>query len=139
MTELLLVLRSIRSLKSLEMFLKSCIFYLEKMSSIENVLQNKFQNKFQELWKSEGSSGLKDHLVFAVVKGLLVSCVNWWKQPSTSKKRNSDETHLIRKPLNCNFKNAVYLTECNQCWKQYTDSSKTTFRYGDNNYKKYSP
>ena len=46
MTELLLVLRSIRSLKSLEMFLKSCIFYLEKMSSIENVLQNKFQNKF---------------------------------------------------------------------------------------------
>ena len=88
------------------------------------------------MWKSEGSSGLKDHLVLAVGKGFLVSFVNWWKQPSTSKKRNSGETYLIRKPLNCNFKNAVCLTECNICWKQCTDSSKTRLRYSDNNYKK---
>ena len=28
----------------------------------------------------------------------------------------------------CNSKNTAYLIECNQCWKQYTGSSKTKFR-----------
>ena len=32
-------------------------------------------------------------------------------------------------------KNTVYLLECNQCWKQYTGSSKTKFRYRTNHYK----
>ena len=37
--------------------------------------------------------------------------------------------------LNCSSKNTVYLIECNQCWKQYTISSKTKFRYRTNGYK----
>ena len=56
------------------------------------------------------------------------------KKTSTFKKRNSDEIYHIHKPLNCNSKNTVYLTECNQCWKQYTGSPKTKFRYRANNY-----
>ena len=39
------------------------------------------------------------------------------------------------KPLNCNFKNTIYLTECNQSWKQCTGSSKTKFLYRANNCK----
>ena len=57
------------------------------------------------------------------------------KKTSTFKKRNSDETYHIHQALNCNSKNKVYLIECNQCWKQYTGSSKTKFRYRANNYK----
>ena len=57
------------------------------------------------------------------------------KKTSTFKKRNSDEIYHIHKPLNCNSKNTVYLIECNHCWKQYTGSYKTKFRYKANNYK----
>ena len=56
------------------------------------------------------------------------------KKTSTFKKGNSDEIYHIHKPINCNSKNTVYLLECNQCWKQYTGSSKTKFRYMANNY-----
>ena len=63
-------------------------------------------------------------------KNLLVSCVSWWK-----KLQNSGELYHIDRPLNCNSKNTIYLTECNQCWKQYTGSSKTKFRYRANSYK----
>ena len=47
------------------------------------------------------------------------------KKTSFFKKRNSDEIYHI----NCNFKNTVYHIECNQCWKQYTGSSKTKSCY----------
>ena len=57
------------------------------------------------------------------------------KKISTFKKWNSDEIYHIHEPLNCNSKNAVYLIEYNQCWKQYTGSSKIKFRYRANNYK----
>ena len=57
------------------------------------------------------------------------------KKTSTFKKRNSDEIYHIGKPVNWNSKKTVYLIECNQCWKQYTGSSKTKFRYRANNYK----
>ena len=57
------------------------------------------------------------------------------KKTSTFKKRNSNEIYHIHQALNCNSKNTVYLIECNQCWKQYTGSSKTKFRYRANNYK----
>ena len=49
------------------------------------------------------------------------------------KQRSSDEMYHIHKPLNCNFKNPIYLIEYNQCWKQYTDSSKSKFLYRVNN------
>ena len=57
------------------------------------------------------------------------------KKTSTVKKRNPDKTYHIHQALNCNSKNAVYLIEYNQCWKQHTGSSKTKFRYRANNYK----
>ena len=57
------------------------------------------------------------------------------KKTSTFKKRNLDEIYHIHKPLNCNSKNTVYLIECNQCWKQYTASSKTKLCYRANNNK----
>ena len=56
------------------------------------------------------------------------------KKTSFFKKRNSDEICHIHKPLNCNSKNTFYQTECNQCWKQYTGSSKTKSCYRANNY-----
>ena len=75
-------------------------------------------------------------LVHAVGKGLLVSCVSWWKKLQLLKSkiltRFITYTHQA---LNCNSKNTVYLIECNQCRKQYTGSSKTKFRYRANNYK----
>ena len=40
----------------------------------------------------------------------------------------------FHKPLNSNSKKKVYLIECNQCWNQYTGSSKTKFRYRASNY-----
>ena len=43
--------------------------------------------------------------------------------------------YCIHKPLNCNSKNTVNLIECNQCWKQYTGSSKTMFCYRGSNFK----
>ena len=57
------------------------------------------------------------------------------KKTSTFKKRNSDQIYHNHKPLNSSSKNTVYLVECNQCWKQYTGSSKTKLRYRVNNYK----
>ena len=57
------------------------------------------------------------------------------KKTSTFKKQSSDKIYHILKPLNCNSKNTVYLIECNQCWKQYTGSSKTKFCYRADIYK----
>ena len=91
---------------------------------------------------------LKDHLAKSVLPKIDVAynsgpCCGKWppcelckvmKKASTFKKRNSDEIYHIHKPFNCNSKNTVYLIECNQCWKQYTVTSKTKFRYRDNNF-----
>ena len=90
---------------------------------------------------------MKDHLVGCILPKIDVAdnsgpCVG--KMPpcelcklmkKTFKKRNSDETYHIHKPLNCNSKNTVYLIEYNQSCKQHTGSSKTKFCYRANNYK----
>ena len=92
---------------------------------------------------------MKDHLVKSVLPKIDVAdnsgpcggkrapceLCKLMKKASTFKKRSSDDTYHIRQALNCKSKNAVYLIECNQCWKQYTGSSKTKFRYRANNYK----
>ena len=97
----------------------------------------------------KNGKSLKNHLVRSVlpkidVAGNSVPCggkrslcelCKLMKKTLTFKKRNSDEIYHILKPLNCNSKNSVYLIECNQCWKQYTSSFKTKFRYRANNYK----
>ena len=74
-------------------------------------------------------------LVHAVGKGLLVSCASWRKKLQLLKSEILTEIYHINQALNYNSKNTVYLTECNQCWKQYIGSSKTKFRYRANNYK----
>ena len=87
----------------------------------------------------KNGKSLKDHLVRSVLPKIDVAgnsgpcggkrppreLCKLMKKTSTFKKRNSDEIYHIRKPLNCNSKNTVYLTEYNQCWKQYTGSSTT--------------
>ena len=92
---------------------------------------------------------MKDHLVRSVLPKIDVvnnsgpygekwppcELCQLMKKTSTFKKRTSDEIYHIHKPLNCNSKNTVYLIKCNQCWKQYTGSSKTKFCYWANNYK----
>ena len=97
----------------------------------------------------KNGKSLKDHLVRSVlpkkdVAGNSSPCggkrppcelCKLMKNTSTFKKQNSDEIYHIQKPLNCNSKITVYLIECNQCWKQYTGSSKTKFHYRANNYK----
>ena len=91
---------------------------------------------------------LKDHLVKSVLpkidaaynsgpcRGKRPPCdlCKLMKKTLTFKKRNSDEIYHIHKPFNCNSKNKVYLIECNQCRKQYAVTSKTKFRYRDNNF-----
>ena len=57
------------------------------------------------------------------------------KKSSAFNRRNSEENYHIHKPLNCNFKNKLYLIEYSQCWKQSTGSSNTNFCYRANNYK----
>ena len=97
----------------------------------------------------KNGKSLKDHLVRYVLRKINIAgnsgpcgekrppceLCKLMKKSSTSKKRNSDETYHIHQGLNYNSKNTVYLIECNQCWKQYTGSSKTKFRYRANNYK----
>ena len=97
----------------------------------------------------KNGKSLKDHLVRSVLPkideagnsgpcgGKRPPCelCKLMKKTSTFKKRNSNEIYHIHQALNCNSKNTVYLIECNQCWKQYTGSSKTKFRYRANNYK----
>ena len=92
---------------------------------------------------------MKDHLVRSVLPKIDVvnnsgpyggkwppcELCQLMKKTSTFKKRTSDKIYHIHKPLNCNSKNTVYLIKCNQCWKQYTGSSKTKFCYWANNYK----
>ena len=82
---------------------------------------------------------LKDHLVRSVLPKIDVAgnsgpcggkrpphkLCKLMKKTSTFKERNSDEIYQIHKPLHCNSKNTLYLTECNHCWKHYTGSSKT--------------
>ena len=63
-----------------------------------------------------------------------MGCVSWCKkhQLLTSEILTTFVTfrnNLIAIPK------TVYLIECNQCWKQYTGSPKTTFYYRANNYK----
>ena len=97
----------------------------------------------------KNGKSLKDHLVRLVLpkidvagssgpcggKRLPCELCKLMKKTSSFKKRNSDETYHIHQVLNCNSQNTVYVIECNQCWKQYTGSSKTTFCYRANNYK----
>ena len=87
----------------------------------------------------KNGKSLKDHLVRSVLPkideadnsgpcgGKRPPCelCKLMKKTSTFKKRNSNEIYHIHQALNCNSKNTVYLIECNQCWKQYTGSSKT--------------
>ena len=97
----------------------------------------------------KNGKSLKDHLVRSVLSKIDVAgnsgpcsgkrppceLCKLMKKTSTFKKRNSDETYHIHQALNCNSKNTVYLISRNQCWKQYTGSSKTKFRYRASNLK----
>ena len=94
----------------------------------------------------KNGKSLKDHFVRSVLPKIDVAgnsgpcggkrppceLCKLMKKSLTFKKLNSDDIDHIYKPLNCNSKHTVYLIECNQCWKQYIDSSKTKFRYRTN-------
>ena len=86
---------------------------------------------------------LKDHLVRSVLaktdvadnSGLCGGESYTSESSILMEKDNPEKSCQIHEPLNCNSKNTVYLTECNSCWKQYTGSPKTNFRYSINNHK----
>ena len=57
------------------------------------------------------------------------------KDTCTFKSKHLNKVYKINKKYNCNSKIAVYLIEYEICGKQYTGSTKTKFKFRENNYK----